>query len=119
MKLNHLDLQVPDVQLTAAFLETYLGFEMLSSRQSPAIAIMNDRHGFVLVLQRRKPEEQLPEGFHIGCYVDSVAEVQAFWQRTTDAGLAPTPVQTNGRGTLTYLRAPGDFAIEVVCSTRY
>lgn len=119
MKLNHLDLQVPDVQLTAAFLETYLDFERVSSRQSPAIAILNDRHGFVLVLQRRQPGERLPEGFHIGCYVDSVAEVQAFWQRAADAGLQPTPIQTNGRGTLTYCRAPGDFAIEVICSSRY
>ena len=119
MKLNHLDLQVPDVQLTAAFLETHLGFEMLSSRQSPAIAILNDRHGFVLVLQRRKPEERFPEGFHIGFYLESEAEVLAFWERAEAAGLSPTPIQRNGRGTMTYCRAPGDFAIEVIHSTKF
>ena len=54
MKLNHLDLQVPDVQHTARFFERYFDFEHTSNRASPAIAILSDRHGLVLVLQKLK-----------------------------------------------------------------
>jgi len=76
MKLNHLDLQVPDVQRTVGFFEKYFDLELRSSRTSPAIAILSDRQGFVLVIQRRKNEaEAYPEGFHLGFLVDDVESV--------------------------------------------
>ena len=37
-----------------AFLEEAFGLEMQSNRGSPVIAILSDREGFTLVLQRRK-----------------------------------------------------------------
>src|SRR3954451_621599 len=76
MKLNHLDLQVSDVQRTVDFFEKYFDLELRSSRTSPALAILSDRHGFVLVLQRRKHDaETYPEGFHVGFLVDDVETV--------------------------------------------
>ena len=53
MQLNHIDLQVPDVQEAAAFFERWFGFELTSNRDSPAIAILRGEGDFTLVLQRR------------------------------------------------------------------
>src|SRR5919202_1867944 len=103
MKLNHLDLQVPDVQATALFFERYFGFSLRSSRSSPAIAILDDGDGFVLVLQRRKGEEEAyPEGFHVGFLVADEAQVVAFQARARAEGLTISDVDRNARGVMAY-----------------
>lgn len=112
MKLNHLDLQVPDVQETAAFFERWLSFTHVSSRSSPAIAILRGDGDFTLVLQRRAEGERFPESFHVGFLLDEPA-VLAFHARAKEAGLPISDVIRNGRGTLTYLRAPGEILVEV------
>ncbi len=114
MKLNHLDLQVDDVQTTARFFEELLDFELRSNRCSPAIAILDDRQGFTLVLQRRSAVAY-PEDFHIGFLVDDEATVHAFHARATQAGLSISDVDRNARGVMTYCRAPGGFLVEVSC----
>ncbi len=114
MKLNHLDLQVADVQATARFFEAFFGFEMQSSRTSPAIAILRGCDGFVLVVQRHKGEaETYPEGFHVGFLVESEDAVVAFHERARREGLAISDVDRNQRGVLTYCRAPGGVLVEV------
>ena len=113
MQLNHIDLQVPDVQEAASFFERWFGFEHTSNRGSPAIAILRGEGGFSLVLQRRAPEEKYPEGFHIGFLVEDEAEVLQFHRRAREAALTISDVQKNNRGTLTYLRGPGEILIEV------
>ncbi|WP_338872363.1 VOC family protein [Myxococcus stipitatus] len=114
MKLNHIDLQVPDVQCTAAFFERHFGFEHTSNRASPAIAILNDREGLVLVLQRlKRPEEKFPEGFHVGFLVDDVETVLAFHARARAEGLEVSDVVRNNRGTMVYCQAPGGVLVEV------
>lgn len=118
MKLNHIDLQVPDVQEAAAFFERWLSFEHTSNRDSPALAILHGEGDFTLVLQRRLPGESYPENFHIGFLLDSEDDVLAFHQRAQDAGLKISDVQRNGRGTLTYMRGPGELLIEVSCRRR-
>jgi catechol 2,3-dioxygenase-like lactoylglutathione lyase family enzyme len=40
MHLNHVDLQVEDVQASATFFERFFGFTHTSNRGSPAIAIL-------------------------------------------------------------------------------
>ena len=112
MKLNHLDLQVPDVQETAAFFERWLSFTHVSSRTSPAIAILRGEDGFTLVIQRRAEGERFPENFHVGFLVDEPV-VLDFHARARAAGLSISDVIRNGRGTLTYLRAPGEILVEV------
>jgi len=115
MQLNHIDLQVPDVQEAAAFFERWFAFEHTSNRSSPAIAILRGEGGFSLVLQRRAPEEKYPESFHVGFLLDDEERVLAFHRRAREAGLAISDVQKNNRGTLTYLRGPGEILIEVSC----
>ena len=62
MKLNHLDLQVSDVQRSVAFFEHFT-FQLRSSRTSPAIAIMDDGDGFVLVEDEWESAEQFQAFF--------------------------------------------------------
>lgn len=118
MKLNHIDLQVTDVQEAAAFFERWFAFEHTSNRGSPAIAILRGADGFTLVLQRRRDGEQYPDGFHVGFLHDDEAAVLAFHARARAAGLPISDVQHNGRGTLTYLRGPGEILIEVSARPR-
>lgn len=113
MKLNHLDLQVSDVQSLAAFLEQHFDLERLSNDRSPAIAILHDRAGFTLVIQRRADDRPYPDGFHIGFIHDAAATVRAHHDRLTAAGLAVGVIDVNARGTRFYLTAPGDILVEV------
>jgi catechol 2,3-dioxygenase-like lactoylglutathione lyase family enzyme len=116
MKLNHLDLQVTDVQRSVLFFERHFDLELQSSRSSPALAILSDRHGFVLVLQRRKrDDEAYPEGFHVGFLADDVATVHRTCARARADGLAVSDVIENNRGTLIYCRTPDGITIELNC----
>jgi catechol 2,3-dioxygenase-like lactoylglutathione lyase family enzyme len=118
MYLNHLDLQVPDVPATAAFFERHFGFTIQGNRTSPAIIILAGEGGFTLVLQRRRDGESYPEGFHCGFIVEDEARVRRQHALLTGAGVECSDLIVNGRGTIFYLRAPGDFTIEVSCRPR-
>lgn len=113
MKLNHLDLQVSDVQLLASFLERHFDLVRLSNDRSPAIAILHDGAGFTLVIQRRTDDVRYPSGFHIGFIHDAAAAVHAHRARLVDAGISASPIDVNARGTRFYLTAPGDILVEV------
>lgn len=114
MKLNHLDLQVPDVPEAAAFFARHFQFEQHGNRQSPAIAILLGEDGFVLVLQRRRdPTERYPEGFHIGFLVADEAVVREKHAELRAAGVACGDVAVNGRGVMFYFEAPGGVLVEV------
>jgi catechol 2,3-dioxygenase-like lactoylglutathione lyase family enzyme len=116
MKLNHLDLQVSDVQRSVVFFERAGGLELQSSRTSPALAILADQHGFVLVLQRKKDDaERYPEGFHLGFLVDDVETVHRAHARAIEDGLEVSDVIENNRGVMIYLKAPDGYAVEVSC----
>ena len=118
MRINHLDLQVEDVQATRAFFERYFGLTLQSNASSPAIAIMTDESGFVLVLQKTKtPGERYPEGFHLGFLLDDVESVRALHARVVGDGLAVSDVIVNGRGTMIYLASPEGYRIEVSCQS--
>jgi hypothetical protein len=113
VKLNHLDLQVPDVQALAAFLEEHFELVRLSNGRSPAITILHDRAGFTLVIQRRHADQKYPEGFHIGFIHDAAQTVRAHHARLAAAGVSTGPIDVNARGTRFYLTAPGEILVEV------
>jgi catechol 2,3-dioxygenase-like lactoylglutathione lyase family enzyme len=115
MKLNHLDLQVQDVALTTAFFERYFGMRVQSNPSSPALVILTDEAGFVLVLQRSQQPDRYPEGFHLGFLLDDVASVRALHERATNDGTPVSDVIVNGRGTIIYLTAPEGYFVEVSC----
>jgi catechol-2,3-dioxygenase len=115
MKLNHLDLQVQDVALTTAFFERYFGLRVQSNPSSPALVILTDEAGFVLVLQRSEQPPRYPEGFHLGFLLDDVAGVRALHEQATNDGTPVSDVIVNGRGTIIYLTAPEGYFVEVSC----
>ncbi len=117
MKLNHLDLQVSDVQRSVQLFEQLLGLQLQSSRTSPAIAILTDGDGFTLVLQRRKSEtDTYPEGFHFGFLVADVETVRRFQADARALGLVDvSEVIENGRGVLVYVRTWDGLLVEVSC----
>jgi len=118
MHLNHLDLQVRDVSATRLFFERYFGFETQSNPTSPALVIMTDESGFVLVLQRSATAERYPEGFHLGFLLSNEETVRALHARARADGIPVSEVIVNGRGTMIYLTAPEGYFVEVSCQKR-
>ena len=116
MKLNHLDLQVHDVPATLGYFERWFGLTPRTNRDSPALAVLTDGHGFVLVLQRASPgEERYPAGFHLGFLLEDVESVRALQARAKDGGAEVSDVIVNGRGTMIYFTAPEGYRVEVAC----
>jgi catechol 2,3-dioxygenase-like lactoylglutathione lyase family enzyme len=115
MKLNHLDLQVHDVPATVAWFQRYFGLTLRTKPDSPAIAILADGHGFVLVLQRASAGERYPEGFHLGFLLDDVESVHALHARAVEGGADVSDVIVNGRGTMVYFTAPEGYYVEASC----
>ena len=69
MRLNHLDLPVPDIAATRDFFETWMGFTHDGTLGRDGLAILHDESGLVLVLSRlqRDGAQAFPATFHIGC----------------------------------------------------
>lgn len=114
MKLNHLDLQVADVQRSVVFFEQAFDLILQSSRTSPALAILTDGAGFTLVLQRRKSATDVyPEGFHLGFLLDDPEDVRRFHARVCVLGVEASDVIENNRGVLVYCRTEDGILVEV------
>ena len=120
MKLNHMDLQVNDVQETAKFLEKYFSFKLITSPTAKAIAVLHGETGFTLVLQKLKnPEEKYPSGFHIGFLQESPADVYEMFNRLKNDGIeVGESVQQNNRGTMFYFMLAGEILTEVGCNRK-
>lgn len=116
MKLNHLDLLVRDVPASVAYFERYFGLFPRTRRDSPALAILSDGQGFVLVLQQA-PHPAYPDGFHLGFLVEDAHCVRALQERARADGVAVSDVIVNGRGTMIYFEAPDGYRVEVSCQT--
>ena len=117
MRLNHLDLSVPDVAAEAAFLERGFGLRLLQMHGDGEMAILQGDDGFVLVLQRlagRSVAQAYPEGFHIGFLQPDAAHVHDAHRVVAEAGAREcTPVSEQPRAVLFYCRSPGGLMIEV------
>lgn len=112
MKLNHLDLQVSNVQESVLFFERFFDLTLTSSRTSTAIAFLTDGEGFVLVLQRADAPVY-PEGLHLGFLVADPSIVHRIQERAREGGLDVSDVETNNRGVMMYCRAPDGYSVEV------
>ena len=116
MRLNHLDLAVPDIAAARDFFETHLGFTHQQTLGQDGLSILRDEGGLVLVLSRRRRTgaQAYPDGFHIGFHLESEAAVHDLHARMTAAGVdiaAPPSVQRGALGF--YVTAPGDILVEV------
>jgi catechol 2,3-dioxygenase-like lactoylglutathione lyase family enzyme len=114
MRLNHLNLTVPDVHQTRRFFEKYFGLRCVMER-GDAIVILVDESGFVLALSNfeKATEVEYPGAFHIGFMQESRAKVDEMHARLKADGIdVKTPKEFHGAWTF-YFRDPGGFLVEV------
>jgi lactoylglutathione lyase len=115
MRLNHLNLTVPEVAQTRAFFETYFGFRCILERARNALAVLSDESGFILTLNNfeKATEVEYPGAFHIGFMQESPARVDEIYERVKSGGFnVEPPKEFHGAWTF-YFRAPGNFLVEV------
>jgi lactoylglutathione lyase len=115
MKLNHVNLTVPDVPQTREFFETYFGFRCVANRGRDTLAVLVGDDGFVLTLNNfdKATTVEYPGAFHIGFMQDSRERVDEMYERLKSGGFtAEPPREFHGAWTF-YLSAPGGFLVEV------
>jgi catechol 2,3-dioxygenase-like lactoylglutathione lyase family enzyme len=120
MKLNHLNLYVPDVNAASRFFVDHFGLKV--KREVPGkMSILEDEAGFVLNLGHLKPVDfSYPDflNFHVGFKQRTREDVDRIHANLTAAELAPPePHEFHGAWTF-YLRCPGGFFVEVYCQER-
>jgi catechol 2,3-dioxygenase-like lactoylglutathione lyase family enzyme len=115
MRLNHVNLTVPDVKQTRNFFETYFGFRCVSEKGRDALVVLLDETGFVLTLNNFDKEEKVeyPGAFHIGFMQDSRERVDEIYERLKAGGWGASPPREFHAAWTFYLRAPGGFLVEV------
>jgi lactoylglutathione lyase len=115
MRVNHLNLTVPDVRQTREFFETFFGLKCVADLGRNALAVMIDESGFILTLNNfeKASEVEYPGAFHIGFMQDNRERVDEIYQQLKAGGYeAEPPREFHGAWTF-YLRAPGGFLVEV------
>jgi len=115
MRLNHLDLPVPDVAATADFFVRGFGFALLFMRGDD-MALLRDEDGngdgFVLALSH-SAAPRYPDDFHVGFLQPSDAAVHALHSRLRAAGIdAPAPAVSYGCLQF-WVEAPGGVTVEI------
>ena len=115
MRLNHLNLTVPDVRKTQTFFETYFGFRCIAEMRRDTLSVLADESGFVLTLNNfeKAAHVEYPGAFHVGFNLENRERVDEIYERLkTDGFEMEPPRQFHGAWTF-YLRAPGGFLVEV------
>ncbi|MDR6287582.1 catechol 2,3-dioxygenase-like lactoylglutathione lyase family enzyme [Inquilinus ginsengisoli] len=115
MRLNHLDLAVPDVALARDFFTSHFGLHHRETLGRDGLAILADDGGLVLVLSRWRKQgaAAYPDGFHIGFLVETREEVDAQYEHLAAAGVEVQPPSAMRGGWMFYLTGPGGVLIEV------
>ena len=115
MRLNHLDLPVPDVAVTRDFFETWLGFVHERTLGQDGLAILRDGAGLVLVLSRRQEQgaQSWPYPFHIGFHLETEAAVRDLRRRMTEGGVTVGEASVQRGAFSFYFTAPGDILVEI------
>jgi catechol 2,3-dioxygenase-like lactoylglutathione lyase family enzyme len=121
MRLNHLDLHVPDIAATAVFFTNYLGLRLVDMRGQNGLAILTDDSGLELVLSHAIEKFGSTDqsgrnlvSYHIGFIVETREEVDRIFAAMRESGieLAHEPRMLRG-GWLFYCTAPGNILVEV------
>jgi len=113
MRLNHIDLCVPDVAAAAAFFSNGFGFTVLNIIGDHDMAILRGDGGFVIVLTR-EAEPVYPDAFHIGFLQESPDAVRRAYVRLLDAGIDVPSAPSEQYGALVfYCHVPGSVPVEI------
>ena len=116
MKLNHVNIAVPDVAATRAFFENFFGLRCTETKGADTLSVLTDGEGFVLILSNfeKQVTPQYPRDFHLGFLLrDGVDHVDELFQRIKAAGFeVPAPKKFHGSWGF-YVVAPGGITVEV------
>ena len=123
MRLNHLDLHVPDVAATSDFFIRHLGLRLVEMRGAGGLAILEDDAGLELVVSRPIEKfggaDQLALGavtYHIGFMLPERRDVDLLHEALLADGAALSgPPQAMRGGWLFYCTAPGGILVEIGC----
>ena len=113
MKLNHLNLAVPDVLAMATFLKTYFG--MRNGGGNAGFTVLYDDDGLVLSLMKagRSWGDGYPGTFHIGFFLPTRDQVDEVYQSLIAAGYDVDRPADTGHSYGFYVTAPGGVQVEV------
>lgn len=119
MQLNHINLCVDDLTAARHFFQNCFGFQLLEQK-GDAVAVMNDGHGFVLVLSHSRAFKgemrPYPEGFHVGFLLETSEQVDQTYRRLAAAEVQLTREPGKIRGSYGfYFTALNDILFEVSC----
>ena len=115
MRLNHVDLQVSDIDAAREFFETFFGLRWTSLREGQ-IALLEDEGGFSLGVSNLfgSPPPVYPPDFHVGFVLERAGQVREIYDRLTTAGIAMKQDLREGGGNLFFqCLAPDAIAVEV------
>lgn len=115
MKLNHIDLQVSDVEQARVFFERFFDFRCVFQRRAE-LAMLEDESGFSLGVSNlfKSAPPVYPPDFHVGFILDTEARVRAQFQRLVEAGVAmKAPLSVGGPNIYFMCVGPDSIAVEV------
>lgn len=115
MKLNHLDLQVSDVNAARTFFETHFGLRCSYSRRDE-IAFLEDDAGFSLGVSNlfKNPAPAYPLDFHIGFVLEEAAQVETMYEQFKSAGVVMKSELAEGGPNIYFMCVgPDNIPIEV------
>lgn len=121
MRLNHLDLYVPDVSVTADFFVTHFDLELVAMRGVGGLAILKDESGLEIVISHpiakfggASQSELARETYHIGFILPERDDVDRIYASLSRSGVSLDGEPRSMRGSwLFYCTAPGRILIEV------
>jgi lactoylglutathione lyase len=115
VKLNHLNLVVPDVPATARFFEEFFGFRTTEQKGRDTLAVLFDEAGLALVLSNfeKAASVDYPRDFHIGFLLENEKQVRAIYERLAAAGHVDKPPQRMHGSWGFYFVALGGIQVEV------
>lgn len=115
MILNHIDLQVSDIDVATKFFETFFGLRC-TYRRGRQIALLADDGGFEFGLSNlhNSPPPVYPPDFHIGFVQENVDRVREIYERVKKAGVAiKFDLQEAGPNLAFQCLAPDSIVVEV------
>ncbi|MEM9954920.1 MAG: VOC family protein [Chloroflexota bacterium] len=117
MKLDHINFTVTDVETASAFLKTYFEYADAFEDNNDYISVLVSKDGTYINLMRGA-DPVYPKTFHIGFDAQTEANVNAFYERLTNDGLAINPPKHAWGSWTFHFKCPGsDFVIEVACAS--
>lgn len=115
MKLNHMNLPVPDVAEARQFYERYFGFTFSFDEDHGKLVFLRDEAGFLLALrQAESNSDVLPPSFHFGFRIESLEEVRKLYETMKQDGVSfAKELRSGERWATFYCWAPGKAQLEV------